>query len=267
MRPRHEDLRAARRPAHLEHVGLDRLADAVVLERALLAGGEDRLHALADVEDDRPGLDAADGARQQLALAVRELVEDLVALDLADPLQDDLLRGLRADAAEVLAVQLLDLDDVAGPGVVLGLAGLLDGDLDHRVLDLVDDIASAIDVDPAAVRLDAHEDVLLAGDPAVGSLDAFLEGPDERLAGDLLLGVELEQRTDEVTTHPVPPCILLDGGEAPVTRRNVGWSPTFRGGLALLRASIHPDPWTTTLSEAQFVRRTASLDDARIRAD
>ena len=91
------------------------------------------------------------------------------------PLQDDLLGGLGADAAEVLAVELLDLDDVAGAGVVLGLAGLVDGDLDHRVLDLVDDVASAIDVDPAAVRLDADEDVLLAGDAAVGGLDALLE--------------------------------------------------------------------------------------------
>ena len=144
----------------------------------------------------------------QLALAVRELVEDLVALDLADPLQDDLLGGLGADAAEVLAVELLDLDDVAGLGVGLGLAGLVDRDLDHRVLDLVDDVAPAVDVDPAAVRLDADEDVLLAGDAAVGGLDAFLERADERLAGNLLLCVELEQRTDEVTTHPVPPCCL-----------------------------------------------------------
>ena len=121
--PRHEDLRPARRAADLEDEGLDRLPDAVVLERALLARREDRLHALADVEDDRPRLDPADGAGQELPLAVRELVEDLVALDLAHPLEDDLLGGLGADAAEVLAVELLELDDVAGLGVVLASGG------------------------------------------------------------------------------------------------------------------------------------------------
>ena len=50
--------------ADLEDEGLDVLADPVVLERALLAGGEDRLDALADVEDDRARLHAADRARQ-----------------------------------------------------------------------------------------------------------------------------------------------------------------------------------------------------------
>ena len=61
--PAHEDLRPARRAPDLEHVRLDRLADAVVLERALLARREDRLDALADVEDDRARLDPADASR------------------------------------------------------------------------------------------------------------------------------------------------------------------------------------------------------------
>ena len=90
----------------------------------------------------------------------------------------------------------------------LRLAGLVDGHLDHRVLDLVHDVLAAVHVDPAALRLDANEDVLLAGDAAIGGLDALLEGADERLSRDLLLGVELEQRTDEVTTHHVPPALL-----------------------------------------------------------
>ena len=80
-------------------------------------------------------------AGDELALAARELVEDLVALDLADPLEDDLLGRLGADAAVLLAVELLELDDVAGAGVGLRRAGLVDGHLDHRVLDLVDDVA------------------------------------------------------------------------------------------------------------------------------
>ena len=133
-----EDLRPAAGAADLEDERLDVLADAVVLERRLLGGGEDRLDVLADVEDDRPRLDPVDRAGDQLAFAVRELVEDLVALDLADALEDDLLGGLGADATEDVAVELLGLDEVAGLGVGLGPAGLVDGELGQRVLDLVD---------------------------------------------------------------------------------------------------------------------------------
>ena len=123
----------------------------------------------------------------------------------------------------------------------LRLAGLVDRDLDHRVLDLVDDVAPAIDVDPAAVRLDADEDVLLAGDAAIGGLDAFLERPDERLAGNLLLGVELEQRTDEVTTHPAPPCCVRSMAASPL-RHEETWvgHPRPGGGLALIGRKYTP---------------------------
>ena len=51
--PADVDLRPARGPPNLEHVRLDVLADAVVLDGRLLGGGEDRLDVLADVEDDR----------------------------------------------------------------------------------------------------------------------------------------------------------------------------------------------------------------------
>ena len=114
--PADEDLRALGRATDLEHERLDVLADPVVLERRLLGRGEDRLDVLADVEDDRPRLDPVDRAGDQLALAARELVEDLVALDLADALEDDLLGGLGADPAEDVAVELLGLDEVADAG-------------------------------------------------------------------------------------------------------------------------------------------------------
>ena len=77
----------------------------------------------------------------KLALAARELVEDLVALDLADALEDDLLGRLGADAAVLLAVEHLELDARRRPAPRSWRAGLLDGHLDHRVLDLVDDVA------------------------------------------------------------------------------------------------------------------------------
>ena len=76
---------------------------------------------LAEVEDDAARLDAADGAGDDLALAVRELVEDALALGLAQALPDDLPGDLGADAAEVVGVELLVLDEVAELGV--GLVG------------------------------------------------------------------------------------------------------------------------------------------------
>ena len=131
MGPADEDLRAARRAADLEDVRLDVLADAVVLDGRLLGRGEDRLDVVADVEDDRPRLDAVDRAGDHLALAARELVEDLVALDLAEALEDDLLGGLGADPAEDVAVELLGLDELAELGVGLVRAGLLERELDR----------------------------------------------------------------------------------------------------------------------------------------
>ena len=117
-----EDLRPAQAAPDLEDVGLDVLADAVVLERRLLGRGEDRLGpgdpALAgQVEDDRPRLDPVDGPGDDLALAARELVEDDVALGLAEPLEDDLLGRLGVDPAERLGVELLGLDEIAELGV------------------------------------------------------------------------------------------------------------------------------------------------------
>ena len=97
-----------------------------MLERGLLGRGQDRLDVLADVEDDRPRLDAVDRAGDELALAAGELVEDLVALDLADALEDDLLGRLRADPAEDVAVELLGLDEVAKLGVGLDGVRLVD---------------------------------------------------------------------------------------------------------------------------------------------
>ena len=120
VRPADEDLGALGRPPDLEDEGLDVLADPVVLHRGLLGGREDGL-GLAEVEDDRPRLDAVDGPGDEVALAAGELVEDDVALGLAEALQHDLLGRLGADPAERVLAELLGDDDVAGRRV--GLEG------------------------------------------------------------------------------------------------------------------------------------------------
>ena len=228
--------------ADLEHERLDVLADAVVLERALLGRGEDRLDVLADVEDDRARLDPVDGAGDELALAARELVEDLVALDLADALEDDLLGGLGADPAEDVAIELLGLDHVADLGVGLVLAGVVDGDLGQLVLDLVDDAAGAEDADATGLGVDLNVDVLVSGDAPIGRLDAVLDGPDQLLTGDLLLRVELEEGAHEVSTHDrLLFCARCQATAGPKKRR--GGHPRH-GAAVQLRGSIHPDAWT-----------------------
>ena len=201
VRSADEDLRALRRAPDLEHERLDVLSDAVVLERGLLGRGEDRLDVLADVEDDRARFDTVDRAGHELTLAARELVEDLVALDLADALEHDLLGRLGADAAEDVAIELLGLHQVADLGARLVRLGLLQGHLCELVLHLADDAARAKDADLAGLGIDPHMDVLVTGDATVRGLDAVLDGADQLFAGDLLFGVELEEGTDEVSTH------------------------------------------------------------------
>src|SRR5207253_2416978 len=72
---------------------------------------EDRLGA-PEVDDDVPALEPPDDAGDELALAVLVLVEDVLALRLADALDDHLLRRLRGDAAEALD-RVVQADDVA----------------------------------------------------------------------------------------------------------------------------------------------------------
>jgi len=80
-------------------------------------------------------------------------------------------------------------------------ARILEGELGQLVLDLVDRDARPKDPDPAGLGIDPDMDVLVARDPSIGGLDAVLDGSDELLTRDLLLGVELEEGTDEVSTH------------------------------------------------------------------
>ncbi len=212
VRPAHEQRRPARGAADLEDVGLDVLADAVVLERRLLGRGEDTLDTLAHVQDHRPRLDAVDGAGDELTILVRELIEHGVALGLAQALEHDLLGGLGADSAEGVAVELLDLHQLARDRVGLVPASLVEGEVGQLLL-FLDRVggsdAGAVDPDAAAVGVDLDVDVLFVGDAPVGGGNRILDRPDELLARDLLLGVELEQCADEIPTHRAAPPLRI----------------------------------------------------------
>ena len=241
VRSADEDLRAVCGAANLEHEGLDVLADAVVLEGRLFGGREDRLHALADIEDDRAWLDAVHGAGHEVAFTAGELVEDLVALDLADALEHDLLGGLGTDPSEYVTIELLDLDEIADARIRVVHIRLLHGHLGEFVLHLDDDAARAEDADLACLGIDPNVDVLVTGDPPVRRLDPVLDGSDQLLFRDLLLGVELEEGTDEVSTHDGlrSLCRLFI---APLNKETWG-SPTSGSGRSV-GGSIHPGAWT-----------------------
>ena len=86
----------------VEDDGLDALADVVRLAGDLLAARQQRL-GLVEGDGGGPALEALDGAVDQVALLGRVDVEDVVALALADLLDDGLLGGLGGDAAQLAA--------------------------------------------------------------------------------------------------------------------------------------------------------------------
>src|SRR5205085_12432537 len=132
---------------------------AIVLTGDLLARREDGLR-LAELHDDVALLEAADDAGAELALPVLELVVGHLPLGIADLLDDDLLGGLRRDAAERRLVELeLDADRVAGGAVGIELAGFLETDL-RLVLGLAfDGRAELEDLDLAGLVAELRFDV------------------------------------------------------------------------------------------------------------
>src|SRR5581483_2705235 len=98
--PREDDLRALRSGADLGDDGLDARSLLVALAVDLLGARQQRLD-LSEVDEHVVAVARLlDDAGDDLADAVDVLVVHHPALLLADALQDDLLRGLRGDAAE-----------------------------------------------------------------------------------------------------------------------------------------------------------------------
>jgi hypothetical protein len=239
VRPADVDLGSPRGATNLEHVRLDVLADPVVLDRRLLRRREDRLDALPDIEDDRARLDPVDGAGDQLALAAGELVEDHVALGLAQPLEHDLLRGLGVDPPERFLIELLGLDHVSDLGVRIEGTRLLEGELGDRVLDLIHHVAGPEHANLAGLGVDPDVDVLVAGHPSIGGLDRLFDSPEQLLPGNLLLRVQLQEGAHEIPAHDAPP----DGSRSRPLKRKRGGHPRSERPFSSAR-SIHPDGWS-----------------------
>ena len=155
------------RPAHVavdaHHVGAHAVAHPeVFLGDHLVA----RQHGLdpPDLEDRVAALDALDRAVDELLSAGEEIVQQLLALGVADPLQDDLLRRLRADAPEVDRLQgLLDVVlelDVRVLLLRLGERHLLRG-VFHGLVG--DDLPAAKRFEIARIAVDRDADIDVLG--------------------------------------------------------------------------------------------------------
>src|SRR5262249_60761482 len=93
------------------HVAAHAVADSQVLLGDQLVAREHAFDA-PRFDDHVTALDPLDRAREQVVLTLEEVIEDLLALGVADLLQNDLLCRLCADATEIDRLERL-LDHVA----------------------------------------------------------------------------------------------------------------------------------------------------------
>src|SRR5712671_5440092 len=115
MRPRQDHLRPARQLVHGDDVRLDVVPLVKAVPRDLLARRKDRLGPV-QLHVDVAAVHLLHGAAHHLADPVVEVLVDPLALRLAHPLHQHLLRGGDGVPAQVLQRQLLR-DDLAQPGV------------------------------------------------------------------------------------------------------------------------------------------------------
>ena len=99
MRARHDDRRLVGGLAHVDDVGLDALVVVVALVVGLLARRQKRLDAFAQLDERVAAVALLHGAGHRLADTVGVLVEDPLALGVADDRADHVLGVLGGDAA------------------------------------------------------------------------------------------------------------------------------------------------------------------------
>ena len=127
-----DDFRSAAFRAHFHHVEAHAVAYAVVFVGHALAGGHDALE-FSEVHEDVPFLKAADGARDQIAGTVLELVVQHFLFGIQQFLEHRLACGLHGDAAEALGGDVGG-QQVVQDGILVQLDGQGEGDLVEFVL-------------------------------------------------------------------------------------------------------------------------------------
>ena len=126
---------------HVINIRAYALTLAEAFPRQQLVAAQHRLGA-AEIDHDIAELDTLDEAVDDLADAVLEFVELALPLGVADLLDDDLLRGLRGDAAEIDRRQRIG-DEIADLGFGVEPLGGGKRDMGRLVLDRLDHFAKA----------------------------------------------------------------------------------------------------------------------------
>ena len=183
---RQKDLRAARLLAHVVDIGAHPLALAEALARQQFVAAQHRLGP-AEIDDDIAELDPLDEPVDDLADAVLELEELPLALGVAHLLDDDLLCGLRGDAAKIDRRQRVG-DEIADLGLGVQPLRLRERDLGRLVLDRIGHLAEAQQPDLAVAAVDLGADVVfLAVFGAARLLDRLLHRLQDFVAVDALV--------------------------------------------------------------------------------
>src|SRR5919109_759130 len=207
---------------------LDPRALLVALAVHLLGARQQRLD-LAEVDEHVVAVAGLlDDAGHDLADAVDVLLVHHLALGLADPLEDDLLRRLRGDAAEVLGSHVLalhevlghvrpvDVEVVVGDESVRALAALgleplelLERALARLVEQALLDVGRQLDREDAELAVVRIEfDGRVARGPGrllVRGEQRVLERVDERVLLDSLLALDRLDRFDDLSAHVATP--------------------------------------------------------------
>ena len=219
----------------VEDQGADAIALAIALVRDLLFLGQDGLGA-AEIDDHVLALEALHDARDDFALAILELVEDLFALGVADVLDEVLLGGLRRDPAHRGGVEL-DQDFVAdlGLGIVLG-ARLINRGFGLRVGDLVDHRLDLEQLDLAELGIVARLDIAIVAERAPRRrMHHLLDRADhDRLVDPFLFGNLLDHPV-KLSGHTAS--TGRDGSHAPPNNLSANPEPARSRPLAQCRAA------------------------------
>ena len=131
----------------------------------------------------------------------------------------------------MLRIELFRLDEVAELGVGIDGVRLVHGEFRGRVSHLGDHRPRTERPDLAGLGVDPYLDILVTLGPAPGGLDRVLDGVDQLFTRDLLLRIELKERTHELSTHVAPPDSMPDA------RVHVGPPKKKRGGHPRIKAA------------------------------
>jgi len=195
-------LRAADIAVDAQQQGAHAVAHAQILFGYHLVARQHRLDA-AGLDHGIAALDALHRAGHQLLAAAEEILQDLLALGIADLLQDHLLGGLRADAAEFDRLQRL-LDEFLELDVCVLLERLGQRDLLRRVFHRLvsHDLPATEGLEIPGFAVDSHAHVGIVAEAFLGGRgERHFQRDKDHVLVDVLLPRQSVHQQQNLTAH------------------------------------------------------------------